>query len=197
MSEVWFISDTHFGHKKVLTFVDYEDKLLRPEFEDINHMNETLISNWNSVIKPNDKVYHLGDFAFGRRTIDEIAPRLNGRKVLILGNHDLHIDLLSKYFKIKLCHKFKTENTPFVLSHMPIHANALTGCPALANVHGHNHRPNNYEGSQYINITVEATNYMPVNWNFILSKVKKYYEYFPSLQFSLSSLVEEELYGFR
>jgi calcineurin-like phosphoesterase family protein len=49
-------------------------------------MNEVLIQNWNAVVSPGDLVYHLGDFGFG--DVVPILRALNGRKVLILGNHD-------------------------------------------------------------------------------------------------------------
>ena len=61
-------------------------------------MNEALIDNWNSVVKKNDKVYHLGDVAFGKHNLHYL-DRCNGNKVLIMGNHDTY-DVLefSNYF---------------------------------------------------------------------------------------------------
>ena len=54
-------------------------------------MNQKLIENWNSVVGPNDLVFHLGDFAFGGAEIwNKTLPRLNGHKVLILGNHKIN-----------------------------------------------------------------------------------------------------------
>lgn len=52
-------------------------------------MDEKLIEAWNAVVTPQDTVVHLGDFAFGNESqIHDIAKRLNGRIVLVLGNHD-------------------------------------------------------------------------------------------------------------
>ncbi len=57
-------------------------------------MDETIIANWNSVVKPNDAVFHLGDFAFVKRqndpvnVINKYISRLNGRIHLVIGNHD-------------------------------------------------------------------------------------------------------------
>lgn len=78
----WVISDTHFGHDKIITY----DK--RP-FKTGKEMDEAMIKNWNSVVKPNDTIYHLGDFAFHTEdAVCNILERLNGNKILILGNHD-------------------------------------------------------------------------------------------------------------
>lgn len=52
-------------------------------------MNETLINNWNAVVKPNDKVYHLGDFAFcSIEQFEQLLNRLNGEIHIVTGNHD-------------------------------------------------------------------------------------------------------------
>jgi calcineurin-like phosphoesterase family protein len=66
-------------------------------------MNETMINNWNSVVTPNDVVYHLGDFAFekDRAKLENIMSRLNGEKHIIWGNHDKLIKTVNwkDYFK--------------------------------------------------------------------------------------------------
>lgn len=78
----FFTSDTHFGHARIIELCD------RP-FKDINHMDETLINNWNETVSPEDTVYHLGDVALGSwDRWDGILSRLNGHKVLVVGNHD-------------------------------------------------------------------------------------------------------------
>lgn len=78
---IFFTSDTHYGHTNILKYCN------RP-FDNITHMNDALISNWNEVVRPNDIVYHLGDFAM-MRDPDSILRRLNGKEIhLILGNHD-------------------------------------------------------------------------------------------------------------
>lgn len=78
----FWISDTHFGHKNIIEYCD------RP-FKSVSHMNETLIENWNNVVSDEDTVYHLGDVALGPwDEWDGILTRLNGRKILVVGNHD-------------------------------------------------------------------------------------------------------------
>lgn len=78
----FFTSDTHFGHKNIIRYCD------RP-FDDVPHMNEMLIKNWNAVVSPEDEVFHLGDVALGPWVEWEgILSRLNGTIHLIIGNHD-------------------------------------------------------------------------------------------------------------
>ena len=79
---LFFTSDTHFWHENILKFCN------RP-FSSIEEMNDTIINNWNSVVKENDIVFHLGDFCFcGSDKFKELIETLNGRIYLILGNHD-------------------------------------------------------------------------------------------------------------
>ena len=81
---IYFTSDTHFGHASILNFCK------RP-FKDVDEMNEELIKRWNEVISKEDTVFHLGDFAFGGVEIwNKTLPRLNGHIVLILGNHKIN-----------------------------------------------------------------------------------------------------------
>lgn len=192
MIETWFTSDHHFGHKNIL---DYE-KEARP-FETIEEMNEALISNWNDTVRQKDIVYHLGDFAFGRDNV-ELAGRLNGRKRLIMGNHDVYnnsvyLDYFEKLFGVVYWRRC-------VLSHIPVHSGNL-GSRAFLNVHGHLHskhimklmnpkhvwvsyddmwkNPEEVEGAIYIrdpnyfNVSVEQHNLRPVNSSLIMDRLKE------------------------
>lgn len=76
LNHLWFTSDTHFGHEKTL------NKAARP-FNNTNEMDKEIIKNWNNIVKPNDVVYHLGDFG----DLENIK-KLNGRIRLIMGNHE-------------------------------------------------------------------------------------------------------------
>ena len=81
-NNIWFTSDTHFMHGNIIKYCS------RP-FKDEVHMTEEIIKNWNSVVKPEDIVFHLGDFMFGdMNKFYSIRPRLNGTIYLVIGNHD-------------------------------------------------------------------------------------------------------------
>ncbi len=83
MSETWFTSDTHYSHFNIIEYTK------RP-FSSLEEMNETMIENFNRVVRQVDTVYHLGDFALGQWHLAKpIFDRLNGaKKILIKGNHD-------------------------------------------------------------------------------------------------------------
>lgn len=75
-------SDTHFRHKNILKYSN------RP-FENINEMDEYMISAWNDKVSSNDIVFHLGDFAFsGSNNIVNLLSKLSGTIYFIYGNHD-------------------------------------------------------------------------------------------------------------
>lgn len=78
----YYISDLHFGHENVIRFDG------RP-FDNVDDMELWVKSRWNSKIKNSDTVFILGDFSFEKtEKTGEILRSLNGKKVLIIGNHD-------------------------------------------------------------------------------------------------------------
>lgn len=81
--EVWFTSDTHFGHENIIRYCN------RP-FRNAEEMNAELIRRWRETVPEDGIVFHLGDFAHGNaRLWNDILSALTGRKYLILGNHDM------------------------------------------------------------------------------------------------------------
>lgn len=82
--DIWVTSDLHFDHGNILQFCPKT----RP-FKSKEGMNESLIQEWNSKVKPDDYIIHLGDFCFkGVEVTSSFLSRLNGKKIMILGNHD-------------------------------------------------------------------------------------------------------------
>jgi calcineurin-like phosphoesterase family protein len=79
---IFFVSDTHFGHKNVIGHDE------RP-FASIEEHDAILIENWNKTVGATDEVWHLGDFAFrNEQPIEFYTKKLNGRINLVRGNHD-------------------------------------------------------------------------------------------------------------
>lgn len=164
-NRVFITSDHHFFHKNVIT---YE---ARP-FEDVEHMNKKLINNWNKVISKNDKVFHLGDFSFANKEkTKEIVSKLNGYKILIMGNHDKSRKP-SFYLECGFNEVYKWPIIYcqwYILSHEPVY---LEKNSPYINIHGHVHSKK-YEGTSHINVCVENTEYYPVLFSDILLKRKK------------------------
>ena len=134
--KIYLIGDPHFWHRAIIRYCN------RP-FMTVEEMNETLIKNWNSVVGNNDIVYILGDFALcGKDRIIEITQKLNGRKRLILGNHDGAS--LETYrnagFEYVYNHPIILEEF-YILSHYP---QTYIQIPFL-NIHAHTHEPSNSE----------------------------------------------------
>lgn len=80
-SRVYFTSDWHFYHKKIIEYCN------RP-FKDVDEMTEHMIKTWNNTIGPNDIVYFLGDFSLNPNWSKRLLGKLNGYKILVSGNHD-------------------------------------------------------------------------------------------------------------
>lgn len=170
LSNIFLISDTHFGHANCLNFKRPDGSPLRP-FTDVTEMDEAMIKNWNDNVRPGDKIYHLGDVGFRNATyFDSIMSRLNGEKVLIKGNHDQHkLSVYARHFKdVRATHSLDK----IILSHVPIHYQSLDRW--RGNVHGHLHA-NMVDGKYaplYYNVSVEHTNYAPVAFE----TIRCYYE---------------------
>lgn len=171
MANTFFISDHHFGHKNILTFTNPDGSLLR-SFSSIEEMNEHMIDAWNSVVKPTDNVYHLGDVSMSHTQLHYIR-RCNGVKTLIKGNHDTaKLSEYMLYFKdVRGSHQFDGN----LLTHIPVHVSAMHRWKC--NFHGHLH--NNvikYEvciddevelvpDIRYFNVSVERLNYIPISYD--------------------------------
>lgn len=111
----YFISDTHFQHANIIKYCN------RP-FEDTKVMDETIIMNWNSVVKPTDIVWHLGDVMLGNReNLADVMSKLNGVKFLVKGNHDTRSNDFYRRAGFKEVYDHPTIIKDFiVLSHEPL-----------------------------------------------------------------------------
>ena len=148
--DIWLTSDPHFGHEKVIKWVG------RP-FSSVEEMDETLIQNWNRVVKPEDLVYHLGDFAWGVTNAKRVRPLLNGTIRLIVGNHDEILKLVGLFQRMYLFRIFQEQD--FIATHIPLRDESFR---AGYNVHGHIHNEPSVS-DRHINVSVEQTNYTPIH----------------------------------
>ncbi len=150
----YITSDTHFFHENIIRFC-------RGEYSGIDDMNESLIEAWNRTVSPNDTVYHLGDFAFGKdmNAIERLIQRLNGKIMLIVGNHDTpaKLKLYQRYFQVACFYQLDD----VILTHYPVHSSMLAdNSPRSAsateryNIHGHCHGG-----------IIEDSRYLNVNWD--------------------------------
>lgn len=181
---IFFISDTHFGHQSPYTKFTLADgcTMSRPHGS-AEEGDQAMEDAWNKIVKIRDKVYHLGDIAMSKKHL-HILERLNGTKVLIKGNHDLEkASVYLEYFKdIRGSHQFDG----MLLTHIPVHTSSLARWGF--NVHGHLHTnkvmkevfhicaddPPGYIETiidpRYFCVSVEQINYTPIS----LEEVKKH-----------------------
>jgi len=164
MNNVFMTSDLHFVHKQI---IDYEN---RP-FRNVDEMNETLVINWNSVVdSATDKVFVLGDFCFGgiERT-KEFLRRLNGYKILVKGCHDPYSVSLFMDSGFKEVYEYPIiYDQYYMLSHKPLY---VSSAMPYANIHGHTHG-NSFDHVQSVNVSVEVTEYKPLNFEYIKNRFK-------------------------
>lgn len=179
MKNVFLISDTHFGHQKACEFLNDNGSKMRP-WDTAEEMDEAIVKNWNSVVGPKDKVYHLGDVVIGKKHLKTLE-RLNGDKVLIRGNHDIfQLEHYLPYFRdIRGVHVLDE----FILSHIPLHRASVKE-RWKANVHGHLHpyrvKYNLGYGEEidprYLCVSVEQINYTPISLEEVKKRVKEQQE---------------------
>lgn len=161
--QIWLISDTHFGHHKMYDapFLREDGTRMRP-FSSAEEADEVMVERWNAVVRPQDKVYHLGDVAMKKHGLT-VLPRLNGDKVLIAGNHCVCLLRdLGKHFRDIRPYWYMDK---LFFSHIPIHPDSVTRF--RGNIHGHLHHkvvttPNGCVDTRYLSVCVEHTDYTPI-----------------------------------
>ena len=172
---MFLISDTHFSHKGATQFLRADGVTKMRPFDTIEEMDETMIENWNKVVKPTDTVYHIGDVVINRKAFS-LLHRLNGEKVLIKGNHDLfRLKEYTPFFKdIRGSHVIDN----MILTHIPVHPNSKGRFSG--NIHGHLHEKRvmmiNDETQidpWYISACVEHHDYAPVAYEELKKQFQK------------------------
>jgi len=176
MPSVFLTSDTHFGHAGVCKFLrDDGVTKLRP-WDNPEDMDEEMVKRWNETVRPNDKVYHLGDVVINRKALS-IMHRLNGDKVLIRGNHDIFRDdeYRIHFRELRAYHVMNG----MILSHIPIHSDSLGRFGT--NIHGHTHSNRvkvevwgEYEiDTRYHCVCVEQTDFRPILFEDVIKRINE------------------------
>lgn len=176
MNNVWWSSDQHYYHKNILKFQPHT----RNNISDVEEMNEVLIANHNSVVNPTDTVFYLGDFSFGGpKETREIIRRLNGNKILILGNHDKVIednrDIQLMFNSVHTEYTLKIDKkTSLFMHHFPFHIwnKAHYG---VFHLHGHVHGSLKQEDMRRLDIGVDNRplgDMMPWSWDEVYDTLK-------------------------
>lgn len=171
MSAVFLVSDTHFGHLGVCKFLREDGTKLRPWITP-EEMDEHMVKVWNETVRPNDKVYHLGDVVINRKALS-IMHRLNGDKVLIKGNHDIFkLEDYTQHFRdVRGYHVMNN----MILSHIPVHPDSKGRFSA--NIHGHLHyrriMVDNVIDPFYHCVCVEHTDWKPILFEDVLKRISE------------------------
>src|SRR5579872_7069486 len=156
MPKIFYISDTHFGHKNIIKYAK------RP-YQTVWEMNDALINNWNKVVSDEDDVYHLGDFAFDTQP-DKYFNQLKGIKHLIEGNHDGRVVRQLQWVSRDKYLEIKDGDKTVILFHYPITSwdkKHYGSVHLFGHVHGaiNQHIPNMLENSY--DVGVECIGYTP------------------------------------
>lgn len=170
---IYYTSDLHFCHRNIIGLNN------RP-FANVEEMNETLITNWNNRVRKGDLVYVLGDIGYPKNNADtqatiELIKKLNGRKVLVVGNHDRKLikdkEFIKCFENIQVYLEVNDNRRKVVLFHYPIEE--WNGFYRDA-IHLYGHVHNNKVGLRTIknryNVGVDVNDYMPVTLDEILER---------------------------
>ena len=152
----FFTSDHHFGHKNIIKYCN------RP-FDSVEEMNHGLVSLWNEVVTPEDRVFVIGDVYLCKTELArKHLKKLNGYKILIMGNHDKSKDKMSEFFDEVYQYKYEynlPDGTPVVLAHHPWEEDCFL-------IHGHVHAGEPVQRNR-VNVCVDLHNYRPVSLPYV------------------------------
>jgi calcineurin-like phosphoesterase family protein len=177
MSRIFFTSDTHFGHTKIIEYCK------RP-FSSVEEMDALMIESWNMTVDDRDTVYHLGDFTLGNaERAEKYFKKLTGH-IRVLGNpwhHDaLWLGKNQTYYTASnyeveilppmVCRKFMKHW--FHLSHYPL---AVWDRKHYGSIHLHGHSHGSYkapQGGRILDVGVDTNNFSPVPLEWIVTEME-------------------------
>lgn len=152
-----------------------------------------MVQRWNAKVGPHDVVYHLGDVVINKKSLHHVK-RLNGKKRLIRGNHDIFKDQDYRDVGFDSLYGVRVFVDQFILSHIPLHPDCVTD-RFKVNVHGHLHsneitrkivtKPFAPVGQRdvidqidprYMSACVELNNFTPVSFEEMNQKIQERWE---------------------
>ena len=181
MSEIFLTSDTHFCHNQAFL---YEPR----GFSSTEEMNEAIIANWNSIVKPEDRVIHLGDIMLNNNENGiECLKRLNGQICIVWGNHDSEarktlIGALPNIIILGYAHQFRYGKLSIYMSHYP----TLTAnyddkyfSQHVLSLHGHTHQKTNWldlKNPFLYHVGLDSHNNTPIHIDEIITDIRQRWE---------------------
>jgi len=174
---IFVTSDQHFNHFKI-------SQLCGRKFRSLEEMHNVMIKLWNNTIRPQDIVIHLGDIVLTKgdsSNLKFIIKQLNGRKILVKGNHDRksYSWYLNNGFDF-ICEKFNWyyNRKKILFLHDPNKITVEDTKKYNFIIHGHIHNKKNMirkrKKCTLINVSVEKTNYFPLNLHTLLEKLNRF-----------------------
>lgn len=149
MCRVFLTSDIHWDHEAMV--------IKHRKFQSLEDQRDLIIKNWNKTVHKRDLTIIAGDLTMEKANYDWL-DLLNGRKIAVLGNHDLrqHVRALMNHVD-SVCGAYDYKG--YIITHIPIHKRELVG-RFCGNIHGHVHF-DSIEDWMYYNVSIDANRYTP------------------------------------
>ena len=169
-SDFFITSDTFFGRSAIINIAN------RP-FSSVDEMNETLIKNWNKVVKKDDTIVHLGNFAWDPIIAKKVIRKLNGNIILIEGSDDsAMLDVYEAFNNITIPTSaiIYSSDMSSVFCHWPLMQWKGKGSGVI-HFHGntvYSHK-SDFGVSPRINVCTDFWNYSPIRY----SAIKEFIEH--------------------
>ena len=172
----YFTSDQHFGHFNII-------RLSHRPFASADEMDETMIAKWNAKVKADDTIYVLGDLFFRSANVEPILNRLNGRKHLVLGNHDHswtgRVRLADYFESVQTMKEIDVCGAPATLCHYPMlsYPQARRGYMIYGHIHnntGDDYWPLIMRRPRMLNAGVDVNGFEPVTFEELVTNNAKF-----------------------
>ena len=159
--DFYITSDTWFGRPQIL-------QIANRKFNDVDEMNAALIKNWNKVVKKNDIIFHLGNFAWDPQTARQVLKKLNGQIYFMIGSSDeAFLDIQHEFENISILEDQIMELPQFdsIICHYPLE---IWNGKDSGTIHFHGHTVFSHKTDlskmNRINVCTDFWNYTPVNY---------------------------------